>query len=74
MPPFPGYVFQPNFYVDITDYLSRKIRAMEAYVREMCQFPHPRSATGIEVLAQKRGMEVGFQAAEAFMLIREEWV
>jgi len=72
-PPFPEYAFQPNFYVDITDYLSRKVRAMEAYVREVRQFPHPRSATGIEVLAQKRGMEVGFQAAEAFMLIRDEW-
>ncbi|MBI2104108.1 MAG: PIG-L family deacetylase, partial [Candidatus Omnitrophica bacterium] len=40
---------------------------------ELRQFPHPRSLEGLEVLAKKRGMEVGFHAAEAFMTVRDEW-
>lgn len=72
-PPFIEYAFQPNFYVDISGLLDSKIQAMKAYTRELREFPHPRSAKGIEVLAQKRGMEIGFQAAEAFMVIRDQW-
>lgn len=72
-PPFVEYAFQPNFYVDISPFLDRKVSALEAYARELREFPHPRSAKGIEVLAMKRGMEVGFTAAEAFMVVRDEW-
>ncbi len=72
-PPFPEYAFQPNYYVNVKDFLQKKIDAMRAYVREMKQFPHARSAKGIQVFAEKRGMEVGFEAAEAFVVIREEW-
>lgn len=72
-PPFSEYTFQPNFYVDISHFLDRKIEAVRAYARELREFPHPRSAKGIEVLARKRGMEIGFQAAEAFTVIRDEW-
>jgi LmbE family N-acetylglucosaminyl deacetylase len=73
-PPFPEYAFQPSFYVDISRFLDRKTEAIRAYRRELREFPHPRSVKGIEVLAQKRGMEVGFLAAEGFMVIRDEWV
>jgi len=72
-PPFPEYAFQPNFYVNISEFLEHKIEALQAYKRELREFPHPRSAKGIEVLAQKRGMEIGFQAAEAFMMLRDQW-
>ena len=72
-PPYPEFAFLPNFYVDITPFLKQKIAAMKAYSRELKEFPHPRSLGGIEVLAKKRGMEIGFNAAEGFMLIRDEW-
>jgi len=72
-PPFPEFGFQPNFYINIGTVLGQKIEAMKAYQREIREFPHPRSPKGIEVLARKRGMEIGFEAAEAFMLIRDEW-
>ena len=72
-PPFPEYAFQPNFYVDINAFLARKLKAMSAYRRELREFPHPRSLKGLEVLARKRGMEAGFRAAEAFMIVRDEW-
>ena len=72
-PPFPEYAFQPNFYVNVNEFLDRKITALKAYSRELRDFPHPRSALGLEALARKRGMEIGFLAAEAFVIIREQW-
>lgn len=72
-PPFPEAAFHPNFYVDIRGVLSKKLQAMRTYRRELRAFPHPRSLEGIEVLAKRRGMEAGFHAAEAFMVIRDEW-
>jgi LmbE family N-acetylglucosaminyl deacetylase len=73
-PPFPEYAFQPNFYVNIEPFLEKKQKAIQAYKREIREFPHPRSTKGVEVLAQKRGMEVGLPAAEGFMVIRDEWL
>jgi len=64
-------IFVPNYYEDITLFLKEKIVAMEFYRSEMKEFPNPRSKKGIEVLAQKRGMECGAEAAEAFTIIRE---
>lgn len=72
-PPFPEYAFQPTFYINIQGVLAKKLEAMRAYRRELREFPHPRSLGGLEVLAKKRGMEVGFHAAEAFMMVRDEW-
>ena len=71
--PFPESAFQPNYYVNVADTLGRKSEALKAYTRELREFPHPRSVKGIEILAAKRGMEVGFQAAESFIVIRDEW-
>jgi len=62
--------FSPNYYSDITDFLKKKIEAVLIYKDEIREFPHPRSAQGIEILAQYRGMEVGYQYAEAFQVIR----
>lgn len=62
--------FVPNVFVEITDYLSVKIQAAEAYHEEMREAPHSRSLQHIERLAQHRGYSVGVHAAEAFMLVR----
>ena len=63
--------FCPNVFVDITEYYQKKEDAMKCYVSELCQFPHPRSLEGMDVLAKTRGMTIGKQRAEAFMLIRK---
>lgn len=63
--------FIPNLYIDISETLPEKRKAMECYQSQLFPFPHPRSLEGIEILAKKRGMEVGLHAAEAFMLLRE---
>lgn len=63
--------FLPCVYCDISDYLQKKIEAMEAYQSELKQYPHPRSTHSITALAEKRGSEICVQYAESFMLIRE---
>ena len=63
--------FCPNVYVDISDYYHKKEEAMNCYVSELCEFPHPRSLEGMDVLSKTRGMTVGMQRAEAFMMIRK---
>lgn len=62
--------FAANFYVDITDTLEIKIRAMKMYRDQVMPFPHPRSLEGIRYKAYARGMEVGYPAAEAYHIIR----
>lgn len=62
--------FHPTVYEDITETITDKLHAMEAYSSEVKQFPHPRSLEAIEALAKKRGSEAGLMRAEAFMPVR----
>lgn len=64
-------LFAPNWFVDISETLDRKLSALEAYADELRNWPHPRSKQGIEHLAHWRGATVGVDAAEAFMLGRQ---
>ncbi len=69
--PFGDDAFIPTVFVDITDYLDQKLKAMTCYHSELKQPPHPRSLQAIEVLAKMRGATVSLPAVEAFMLVRE---
>lgn len=62
--------FNPNYYVDISSYMEKKMAALEAYHIEMRPFPHTRSYEGVRALAAYRGSSVGREAAEAFMVER----
>ena len=64
-------VFEPNWFVDITDTLALKLKAMRAYAPEVRLFPHPRSLEAIRHLSGWRGATAGVKAAEAFMLGRK---
>ncbi|MBI3804153.1 MAG: PIG-L family deacetylase [Nitrospirae bacterium] len=70
--PLPGSApaFAPNWFVDISGTLDRKLAALDAYAAELRPWPHPRSRQGVEHLARWRGATVGAGAAEAFMLGR----
>lgn len=72
-PPIPSEAFLPNFYVNVTSTIGAKVEALGFYEREKRAFPHPRSEKGVRVYAEKRGMECGFEYAEAFMLMRDSW-
>lgn len=63
--------FEPNWFVDISNSLDKKLAALDAYVAEQHEWPHPRSRQGIEHLAGWRGATVGVEAAEAFVLGRQ---
>ena len=63
--------FQPNFYMDISDFLERKLELLDIYNSELEEFPFPRSKENIRALATIRGSRAGFKAAEAFALIYE---
>ena len=63
-------VFIPNVYIDISDTIEDKLKAMSCYKKELRKSPHPRSLEAIRTLAKKRGSGAGIKFAEAFMLIR----
>jgi len=62
--------FTPNWFVDISETLTIKLKALETYQSEMRRWPHPRSLTALEYLAKWRGSTIGVEAAEAFVLGR----
>lgn len=63
--------FRPNWFVDISATLERKICAMKCYESEVRKFPHPRSPEALRAAAQRWGAQVGLKAAEAFELVWE---
>lgn len=67
----PSGVFLPNYFVDITDYLQKKLRIMSIYEGQMAKPPFPRCHENIEALARVRGSAAGCRFAESFMLIKE---
>ena len=63
--------FKPNYFVNIDDFLDRKLEAMAIYQTELSEFPFPRSFEALRSLAYFRGVASGYKAAEAFELLRE---
>ncbi len=63
-------IFMPNVYFDISDFLDRKIVALEYYQTQLSDFPNPRSIEAVKSLARFRGSTINTYAAEAFSLIR----
>lgn len=63
--------FFPNYFVDISPYLDEKLRLMKVYQSEIGVPPFPRSIQVIKALATWRGSSAGYDAAEAFELLRE---
>lgn len=74
-PPFASWAFMPNVFVDIADFLDRKIEALLTYSNtfqsEIPPYPHPRSPEAVSIHSRKRGIEVGLKASEAFVLVRK---
>ena len=63
--------FIPNVFVDISDYMDKKIEIMKIYKGEMGMHPFPRSERNIKALATYRGATSGCEYAESFMLLKE---
>ena len=71
MPPFPESAFLPNSFVNISDFLEKKLEIMRQYKNEIHKHPFPRSEQNIRALATLRGATAGVPYAEAFMLLKE---
>jgi LmbE family N-acetylglucosaminyl deacetylase len=62
--------FVPNWFVDVTETLARKLEAFAGFETEQRPCPHPRSARALEGHARFFGASVGCEAAEPFVLVR----
>ena len=62
--------FRPNLFVDITDYLHKKMNLLSIYESEMGDHPFPRSLDAVSSQALLRGAQRGVHSAEAFQLLR----
>lgn len=63
--------FRPNLFVDISEYLKKKIELLSIYESEIADHPFPRSIDAIGAQALLRGAQRGVRAAEAFNILRE---
>lgn len=63
--------FIPNFFVEVSESnIEAKIKGMESYKFEKRGYPHPRSSKALKIQAQRWGIAMGLDYAEAFQIIR----
>jgi LmbE family N-acetylglucosaminyl deacetylase len=62
--------FVPNWFVDVTGTLERKLAAFAHYETEQRPYPHPRSDRAIRAAAEFYGASCGCEYAEPFVLVR----
>ena len=62
--------FVPNWVVDVSDFMTQKLRALACYRSQIPEFPGSRSLEAVEALAKFRGTQAGFAFGEAFQIIR----
>jgi N-acetylglucosamine malate deacetylase 1 len=63
--------FIPNMFVNITDFIERKIEIMKVYKGEIRPHPFPRSERNIRALATFRGATAECEYAEAFVILKQ---
>jgi len=62
--------FVPNWFVDVSAAIERKIAAFAHYETEQRAYPHPRSDRAIRAAAEFYGASCGVEHAEPFVLVR----
>ncbi len=63
--------FVPNYFVDISGFLDKKIKIMKNYKDEIGKHPFPRNALNMRSLAVFRGATARCQFAESFVLLKK---
>ena len=63
--------FVPNVFIDISNYMDKKIEIMKVYESEIGEHPFPRSERNIRALGTLRGATCGCYYAESFVLLKE---
>ena len=62
--------FTPNWVVDISEQIDKKLNAVRCYKSQISDFPGPRSVQAVEALAKFRGTQAGFAYGEGFHIVR----
>lgn len=70
-PPYLAPAFQPNVFIDISETIEQKIKALRTYASQIQPDNLPRSAAALRSLAHQRGTHIGVSAAEGFVLLAE---
>jgi LmbE family N-acetylglucosaminyl deacetylase len=62
--------FTPNWVVNISATIEKKLEALKSYQSQISEFPGPRSLEAVEALAKFRGTQAGFGFGEGMHIIR----
>ncbi len=62
--------FTPNWVVDISNHIEKKLDALRCYKSQISDFPGSRSIEAVEALAKFRGTQAGFGYGEGFHIVR----
>jgi len=68
--PVPEAVFVPNYFVDITDEMQKKLEIFKLYESELLPYPSTRNESTITALNRYRGSLIGSEYAEAFVSLK----
>ena len=63
-------VFNPNYFVDITDQWVYKKQAMKIFADQLLPYPQTRNVSTMEALNRYRGSLINTEYAEAFMALK----
>ena len=66
---YKGTSFDPNIYIDISDFIEEKLEILKIYKSELGEHPFPRSIESVKALSLWRGSNSGYRHAEAFELL-----
>ena len=69
--PHLANAFIPQCYVDVSEFLEKKLELLKCYKSQLSEFPNSRSIQAVTALANYRGATIGVNAAEAFAVIKE---
>ena len=67
---FSDQGFVPNYFIDISDYIDKKVEIAMIFKSEILAHPFPRSERSIRAYGTIRGSAIGVDSAEAFRLIK----
>lgn len=62
--------FVPDTWIDISEYLEKKIQAFRCYRTEIKEYPHPRSIENLRNTAFFMGAQANMKAAECFHTVK----
>lgn len=65
-----NYTFKPNYFVDISEYIDKKVDIVKIFNGEILEHPFPRSERNIRAYGTTRGAMIGVDSAEAFVLVK----